>query len=163
MNRDRMVLLLDILARVERGEAALMLDMDGEGKPIDAPIEVRRLGFNMATWFCGTAACAAGHLCLDARAREQGLRLELNEAMLVPYYRDKFSYQALAYFLEISLSEAGRLFNPFEYLGRVSYKSPGDRDTAYQAITPAGVAERVREIMARERQETERIANALEE
>jgi hypothetical protein len=59
MNRDRMVLLLDILARVERGEAALMLDMDGEGKPVaEPPNEVRRLGIDMATWFCGTAACA---------------------------------------------------------------------------------------------------------
>jgi hypothetical protein len=82
MNIERMDLLLDVLARAPEHE------------------------FDMTQW-CGTAACAFGHLCRDPRAQKLGLRIHRKK----PYYRRQFGFKAAALFLDIPVSMAEYVFS----------------------------------------------------
>lgn len=82
---------------------------------------------------CGTSACALGLACLDPEFKAQGLHLDYEWD---PSYEDNYSYGAGAEFFGISQEDSYYLFDPDQYEGLHAIR-----------ITPAMVAERVRELI----------------
>jgi len=107
--------------------------------------------FDITSWCCGTAACAVGTACLNPWFNSEGLSFRGN----IPCYKDLSSseyaevthWTAVSKFFEISLEHAHYLF-----LG-VSYVDDFDEETDYEediVVTPAQVAERIREFIVHE-------------
>jgi hypothetical protein len=104
--------------------------------PYEAVGPIPATKFDMEAWVrhdkehCGTAACAAGHACLDPWFNDRGLSLEkittwmdAESESTVPVYTPKkqpvymreTGFQALAKFFDVTGNEAAWLFDPFQY------------------------------------------------
>jgi hypothetical protein len=148
MNIERIQLLRDVMVRVDIGERA-------------------DTKFNMMDWYtldedneCGKAACAAGHLCLDQRAQDLGLKLVSVGDWMEPQYQGAFDFYALTLFFEITTDEARRLFDPHDYIiskgGLYDYD---DEDIA--KITPREVIKRIDNMIDTHNRNRKGAANAV--
>jgi hypothetical protein len=73
--------------------------------------------FDMESWHCGTAACAAGTAALHPWFNGQGLYMGASvwSPGRIPRYNGYINFTALENFFEISEADAAWLFDPMEY------------------------------------------------
>lgn len=105
-------------------------------RAIPIPFDIH---FDMMDWGdfdqdCGYCACAIGHALLDQRFESQGLYALSIDNMCPAYKEEKWAWQAIQEFFDISETAAVRLF------GTQEYEDP----------TPAKVAERIRDALENE-------------
>jgi hypothetical protein len=99
--------------------AEILENFEEEKKNLVEPIT----SFNMASWKCGTAACAAGIASLHPWFRRRGLKLGLfYNTSLSPGYKNNTGYFALSRFFGLSIGRPGdprtdetAVFDPCHY------------------------------------------------
>lgn len=95
--------------------------------------------FDMRSWSCGTAACAAGQMRGDPWFEDQGLTFEHDSGDHYPKYEGEFAFEACSMFFGLEDYETDRLFCPLSYDVRLS-------ETGFR-ITPRDVSIRIREVI----------------
>lgn len=95
----------------------------------------RKLGFDLRTWKCGTAACAIGHAAMDPWFQKQGLILTGTSGDIEwPAYKRWTEFEAAAAFFGVKDNVAYELFGPAAY---------EDADLT----NPLAVADRIRALL----------------
>lgn len=97
---------------------------------VDVMKRVRPENFSMSQW-CGSAACAIGHLASDPRSE-----LKISEHGF-PDYNNTIGFFAVADYLEISYDDAIKLFHPCQYK-RPTLPNVKRRITIYRRDHAAG-------------------------
>lgn len=95
---------------------------------------------------CGFTACAVGHACLDRRFVDQGLKFdEFSTPVIQVQVRGAWStwledFDAAAYFFDISVEEATRLFS----IERGIYETPEHVITRIEDLIAVGLWEQTK-------------------
>jgi hypothetical protein len=144
MNRERLELMVTLLAEVEAGT----WEPSGTGLDPLPPGMQPTHRFVMVDWFdntlpdCGFAACAVGHACLDARFNELGLFMQWDGPgqSPAPAYihngRQHRSWAAVGRFFDLTPVQEDYLFD-------------GDKYPYDKKRDPAAVRQRIEQALAK--------------
>ena len=78
--------------------------------------------FDMNTWHCGPAACAAGIACMLPEFQEEGLRVDTSDVINFPVFGKFKDYEAMQHVLDITYEQSEWLFDPNKYIGFIKIR-----------------------------------------